>query len=77
MVALCGTPLATVEFENEAIPPSVHCANQRISLDLDDGVKVNCDKFGQVLSAADNEIKTLGKKLAALERQNAGSYRNC
>jgi len=27
-----------------------HCADMRISLDLDDGVKVNCGKFGDLLA---------------------------
>jgi hypothetical protein len=36
-----------------------HCADQRISLDLDDGVKVNYGKFGVLLA----EVKAVtGKK---------------
>ncbi|MEA1990900.1 MAG: hypothetical protein U9N58_01695 [Thermodesulfobacteriota bacterium] len=36
-----------------------HHANQRISLDLDDGVKVNYGKFGDLLA----EVKAvIGKK---------------
>ena len=32
-----------------------HYADQRISLDIDDGVKVNCGKFGDLLS----EVKAI------------------
>jgi hypothetical protein len=42
--------LATLEFRNKAVPPNVHCADQRISLDLNDGVKVIYGKCGDLLA---------------------------
>lgn len=44
---------------NDALDKLRHYADQRISLDLDDGVKVNYGKFGDLLA----EVKAItGKK---------------
>lgn len=43
----------------DSVPGPEHCTDQRITLDLDDGVKVNYGKFGDLLA----EVKAVtGKK---------------
>ena len=47
---LGATKYVTIDVIKEYDEKIAHIANQRISIDLDDGVKVNYDKFKDILA---------------------------